>query len=163
MQKLGDLLPAWAGMTGALLPWWGWLLVLQALFTYALFEYVRIKAVPVKPQASVPAPMKKETVNAAPPKDRWGTWAHIDTLKVSDAACLWAGFLPGASYMFDKAQSPAIVGAERLITSELANVINMDGAPYGSDDLTLGTVTRFDLNILAERKGLRPPFLFPTG
>lgn len=29
------------GMTGSLLPWWGWLLILQAVFVYALFEYVR--------------------------------------------------------------------------------------------------------------------------
>lgn len=28
-------------MSGSLLPWWGWLLVLQALFVYGLFEYVR--------------------------------------------------------------------------------------------------------------------------
>ena len=36
--KLGDLL----GMSGSLLPWWGWLLILQAIFVYALFEYVRM-------------------------------------------------------------------------------------------------------------------------
>jgi hypothetical protein len=29
------------GMTGALMPWWGWFLVLQTVFLYALFEYVR--------------------------------------------------------------------------------------------------------------------------
>lgn len=29
------------GMSGSLLPWWGWLLILQAIFVYALFEYVR--------------------------------------------------------------------------------------------------------------------------
>ena len=28
-------------VSGTLLPWWGWLLVLQAVFIYALFEYVR--------------------------------------------------------------------------------------------------------------------------
>ena len=33
------------GMTGSLLPWWGWLLVLQAIFVYALFEYVRTSLV----------------------------------------------------------------------------------------------------------------------
>lgn len=35
--KLGTVL----GMSGTLLPWWGWLLILQAIFVYALFEYVR--------------------------------------------------------------------------------------------------------------------------
>lgn len=29
------------GMSGDLLPWWGWLLIGQAVFVYALFEYVR--------------------------------------------------------------------------------------------------------------------------
>jgi hypothetical protein len=35
--KIGELL----GMSGSLLPWWGWLLILQTIFIYALFEYVR--------------------------------------------------------------------------------------------------------------------------
>ncbi|XAP77552.1 hypothetical protein ABC955_13340 [Citromicrobium bathyomarinum] len=34
-------LPKVLGMTGALMPWWGWLLLLQALFVYGLFEFVR--------------------------------------------------------------------------------------------------------------------------
>jgi hypothetical protein len=29
------------GMSGALMPWWGWLLVIQAILMLALFEYVR--------------------------------------------------------------------------------------------------------------------------
>jgi hypothetical protein len=29
------------GMSGSLLPWWGWFLILQSVFVYALFEYVR--------------------------------------------------------------------------------------------------------------------------
>lgn len=37
LPKLGKLM----GMSGNLLPWWGWLLILQAIFVYALFEYVR--------------------------------------------------------------------------------------------------------------------------
>ncbi len=32
-------------MSGSLLPWWGWLLILQAIFVYGLFEYVRRQAV----------------------------------------------------------------------------------------------------------------------
>jgi hypothetical protein len=35
--KIGEVL----GMSGTLLPWWGWLLAVQAVFAYALFEYVR--------------------------------------------------------------------------------------------------------------------------
>ena len=34
-------IPAVWGMTGAIVPWWGWLLIAQAIFVYALFEYVR--------------------------------------------------------------------------------------------------------------------------
>jgi hypothetical protein len=37
LPTLRDIL----GMSGALLPWWGWLLILQAILVYALFEYVR--------------------------------------------------------------------------------------------------------------------------
>ena len=29
------------GVSGSLIPWWGWLLILQTIFVYALFEYVR--------------------------------------------------------------------------------------------------------------------------
>lgn len=29
------------GLSGALMPWWGWLLVLQAILSIALFDYVR--------------------------------------------------------------------------------------------------------------------------
>lgn len=36
------------GMSGGLLPWWGWLLIAQAGFIYALFEYVR-RNVPIQP------------------------------------------------------------------------------------------------------------------
>ena len=34
-------LPVLWGMTGVLVPWWGWLLIAQIGFTYGVFEYVR--------------------------------------------------------------------------------------------------------------------------
>jgi hypothetical protein len=34
-------LPKLWGVTGAGLPWWGWLVIAQSGFVYALFEYVR--------------------------------------------------------------------------------------------------------------------------
>lgn len=34
-------LPKLWGMTSAAFPWWGWLVIAQAGFVYALFEYVR--------------------------------------------------------------------------------------------------------------------------
>jgi hypothetical protein len=37
------------GMSGTLLPWWGWLLVAQALLVVALFEYVRRNTNPLAP------------------------------------------------------------------------------------------------------------------
>jgi len=43
--KLGAVL----GMSGNLLPWWGWLLILQAIFVYALFEYIRRIQLPAAP------------------------------------------------------------------------------------------------------------------
>jgi hypothetical protein len=47
LPKMGRLL----GMSGSLLPWWGWLLILQALFVYGLFEYVRQASFPDTPPA----------------------------------------------------------------------------------------------------------------
>jgi|SRR4051812_5609217 hypothetical protein len=46
LPKLGHLL----GMSGSLLPWWGWLLVLQFVFVIALFEYIR-RNVPIRAKA----------------------------------------------------------------------------------------------------------------
>ena len=43
---LGTLL----GISGSLLPWWGWLLILQAIFVYALFEYVRRMSLTMAPE-----------------------------------------------------------------------------------------------------------------
>lgn len=34
-------IPRLWGMTGAYLPWWGWMLIVQALITVAVFNYVR--------------------------------------------------------------------------------------------------------------------------
>jgi hypothetical protein len=45
LPKLGKII----GMSGTLLPWWGWLLVLEAILVFALFEYVRRHAIPEKP------------------------------------------------------------------------------------------------------------------
>jgi hypothetical protein len=42
-------IPALWGMTGVVMPWWGWLVIAQMGFTYGLFEYVR--------RASIPAPV----------------------------------------------------------------------------------------------------------
>ena len=55
LPRLGDVLLRWAGMSGSLLPWWGWLLVLQALFVYALFEYVR-RNVPLQSSVTISQP-----------------------------------------------------------------------------------------------------------
>lgn len=166
LPKLQDIIPVpYLGF----LPWWGWLLVwlyvFLAVFVYALFEYVRLKLSPkFVPASASDANAKHASVSTlARPSARMqlGSWAHVDEFKVSEAACLWAGFLPGASYIFDKTNHPAIVGAERLIISELASVIDMNGAPWGTDDLCKGIVTRPVLLELAERKGFKPPFLYP--
>ncbi|MEA3064300.1 MAG: hypothetical protein QOJ27_739 [Sphingomonadales bacterium] len=45
---LGRLL----GVSGSLLPWWGWLLVVQGVFVYALFEYVRRAVAPTADPSS---------------------------------------------------------------------------------------------------------------
>lgn len=53
------------GMTGSLLPWWGWLLVLQAIFVFALFEYVRRNAAPSPEPVAPPCASYDDTEIAA--------------------------------------------------------------------------------------------------
>lgn len=54
LPKLGKVV----GMSGNLLPWWGWLLILQAIFVYGLFEYVRRLQSPV----AAPEPLSERGV-----------------------------------------------------------------------------------------------------
>jgi hypothetical protein len=153
------------GMSGAIMPWWGWLLILQSVFVYALFEYVRSKVAGTTTPKISPGSIIGASTPPLPLKPtarlQLGSWAHVDEFKVSEAACLWAGYLPGSSYIFDKAAHPAIVGAERLIISELTAAINMDAVPFGNDDLCSGTISRQALLALAKRNGFGPVFLFP--
>ena len=65
LPNLGNMM----GKTGSLLPWWGWLLVIQAIAVAALFDYVRRNvpvAVPqqpaVNPERLVAIETKLETV-----------------------------------------------------------------------------------------------------
>lgn len=51
LKDLISKVAPFVGMTGSLMPWWGWLLILQSLFVYALFEYVRVSIVPRSPVA----------------------------------------------------------------------------------------------------------------
>lgn len=41
LPKMEAVSMSWFGNAVSFLPWWGWLLVLQMVFVYALFEYVR--------------------------------------------------------------------------------------------------------------------------
>lgn len=178
LKNLANRVLPWWGMTGALMPWWGWLLVLQALFVYALFEYMRVKVVPKmeaveatsleakaaanRQRVATPSPATPKTA-PKPEGAKLGAWEHVERFKVSEAANLWANFLPGGSYIYDKATKPAVVGAERLIVSELKDAIDMSDVPGYSQDYTEGTVSRADLLALAERKGVKPVFLYPKG
>ena len=45
-------IPELLGMTGSLLPWWGWLIVILAISVGALFDYVR-RNVPIQPQKPI--------------------------------------------------------------------------------------------------------------
>lgn len=80
LPKLGNLLPGWSGMTGALLPWWGWLLVLQTVFLYALFEYVR-KA--VRPPIG-DAALKDIQARLSAHEERQAKWGEITQALRSD-------------------------------------------------------------------------------
>jgi hypothetical protein len=62
LPKLGDLLPRWIAVSGSLLPWWGWLLILQAILVYALFEYVR-KQLPIQQAVGIKASVNASLTN----------------------------------------------------------------------------------------------------
>jgi hypothetical protein len=154
-----------------ILPWWGWLLVLQSVFVYALFEYVRVKmpGTPSQPIA-VPTTPSTQAHNShafpaipAPKGAPLGAWEHVNRFKVSEAANLWVNHLPGASFIYDKTTRPAVVGAERLIVSELDSVLDKSEVAGYSSDYADAYVTRADLLSLAEKKGVRPVFLYPNG
>lgn len=48
-------LPRLWGLTGAYLPWWGWLLVAQGVLVLAIFDYVRRNVGPTQPPATTGA------------------------------------------------------------------------------------------------------------
>jgi hypothetical protein len=137
---------------GILFLWHFW------LAPYALV-YEAARASAAKPSTvTAPQPQKKKTLREA-----LGAWAHVDRFKVSDAACLWAGFLPGGSYLADKIQKEGVVGAERLIVTELQDVLDERDVRPMDEDLGNAYVSRADLLALATRKGIRPGFLYPDG
>lgn len=153
------------------LPWWGWFLVwlfvLQTVFVYALFEYVRVR-IPTSPppanrsvKAGVLMPAK--SLPRLPPSTRanLGSWDHVDSFTVEEAASLWAGIMPGGSYLNDKMGHPDIAGAERLILTEVP--LDFRGNPLSRWNQEKASVSRKDLMALAEAKGVRPSFLYPEG
>jgi hypothetical protein len=122
--------------------------------------------------AEAPKVIQQTTTPAVPraaaaphPKAQLGSWEHVERFKVSEAANLWANFLPGGSYLFDKINRPSVVGAERLIVSELMDVLDTSAIPgyFNGDDYSNAYVSRADLLALAERKGVKPVFLYPKG
>lgn len=50
------------GMSGALMPWWGWLLILQVIFVYGLFEYVR-RTLPTPTTVTIGTPEPYEALH----------------------------------------------------------------------------------------------------
>ncbi len=56
-------LPVLWGMTGAHLPWWGWLLIAQTGFVFALFEYIRRANISSPSNVATPPPVPVELLD----------------------------------------------------------------------------------------------------
>lgn len=89
-------------------------------------------------------------------QDKLGSWSITDKFNISEAACLWAGFLPTANrYRLDAVSQSKITAANRLIISELkADFDNSENALSVIGDYDKSIVTRASLMKLAERIGL---------
>ena len=75
----------------AVLPWWGWLLVLQTLFVYALFEYIRISL----PSADEAIPVRYKSVEpelkyGSSTRVTWLPWKHMPHYSVEQFAKITA-------------------------------------------------------------------------
>jgi hypothetical protein len=125
----------------------------------------QVNSTAAQPPAPAPQPAAKPVAAAKPPGPKLGTWEHVDRFKVSEAANLWENYLPGGSYIIDQVQKPSVLGAERLIVSELHDVLDRRDVPSFAmpGDLSNAYVYRKDLLALAERLKVRPVFLYPNG
>lgn len=97
-------------------------------------------------------------------KEKLGDWVHTEQFTVHEAACLWAGYLPGNVVGLDAVVQSKIQAAKRLIAMDLRHTLDTSENAFsmiGNHDQSY--VHRADLVALAEQKGIKPAFLYIDG
>lgn len=100
------------GKTGSLMPWWGWLTVLQSLFVYALFEYVRQHlSVQILPSAESPV----STV-------AWDSWKKRNYYSIFEFAKILAMDEPASQELKKEASGYARLVLEQVNLNKIPHI-----------------------------------------
>jgi hypothetical protein len=115
----------------------------------------------INPSVVVPQVARADEPSEEETRAKLEPWRLVDKFTVEEAACLWGGILPGVSFLYIKEKKPSVTAAERLITSELRDKLDTtDAALHVIGDYSKAYVSRAALRALAERKNVRPSFLY---
>ncbi len=95
----------------------------------------------------------------------YDAWDLTNDFTVAQASCLWCEVDPGISFLMQKSQNPQIAAIEQMLVSEIrAGRLRADSTQNVLSSIgnySESLVTREALKELAERKELKPKFLFP--
>jgi len=95
----------------------------------------------------------------------YDAWDLVNDFTVAQAVCLWCGVDPDISFLIQKSKNPQIAAIEQMLVSEIrAGRLRADSTQNVLSSIgnySESLVTREALKELAERKELKPKFLFP--
>ena len=95
----------------------------------------------------------------------YDAWDLVNDFTVAQASCLWCEVEAGGSFLIAKMQNPQIAAIEQMLVSEIrAGRLRADSTQNVLSSIgnySESLVTREALKELAERKELKPKFLFP--
>ncbi len=95
----------------------------------------------------------------------YDAWDLVNDFTVAQASCLWCGVDPDISFLIQKSKNPQIAAIEQMLVSEIrAGRLRADSTQNVLSSIgnySESLVTREALKELAERKELKPKFLFP--
>ncbi len=95
----------------------------------------------------------------------YDAWDLTNDFTVVQASCLWCEVDQGISFLYQKSQNPRIAAIEQMLVSEIrAGRLRADSTQNVLSSIgnySESLVTREALKELAERKELKPKFLFP--
>ncbi len=96
----------------------------------------------------------------------YDAWDLVNDFTVAQASCLWCGVDPDISFLIQKSKNPQIAAIEQMLVSEIrAGRLRADSTQNFLSSIgnySESLVTREALKELAERKELKPKFLFRT-